>query len=143
MMNEKSCGAVVFTVINNEIRYLLIKSRSGIYGFPKGHVEGREGEQETALREIFEETGVRVKLLPDFRAEDEYVLPKKHGARKLVVYFLGYYEGQSIKYSADELSDAFLIGYDGALSLLQFEGGKRVLRAANDFLMKNHHICRG
>ena len=33
---EKSCGAVVFTRINNNIMYLLIQNLEGIYGFPKG-----------------------------------------------------------------------------------------------------------
>lgn len=53
---EISCGAVVFTKINGEIKYLLIQNLEGIYGFPKGHVEKEEKEKETALREIYEET---------------------------------------------------------------------------------------
>ena len=39
MKFEKSCGAVVFTKIDNKIKYLIIKSLEGIYGFPKGHME--------------------------------------------------------------------------------------------------------
>lgn len=39
MIYEKSCGAVVFIRMNNEIQYLLIRNLTGIYGFPKGHVE--------------------------------------------------------------------------------------------------------
>lgn len=39
MIYEKSCGAVVFTKIDSEIKYLLVSNKEGIYGFPKGHVE--------------------------------------------------------------------------------------------------------
>ena len=50
---EKSCGAVVFTRIDNNIKYLLIQNLEGIYGFPKGHVEDGESETQTAIREVF------------------------------------------------------------------------------------------
>ena len=48
MITEKSCGAVVFTRTGSDIRYLIIQSKEGIYGFPKGHVEDDETEQQTA-----------------------------------------------------------------------------------------------
>ena len=38
MKNEKSCGAVIFKRINNTIKYVIIESINGVYGFPKGHV---------------------------------------------------------------------------------------------------------
>ena len=39
MSFEKSCGALCYTKINNEIYWVIICSLEGIYGFPKGHVE--------------------------------------------------------------------------------------------------------
>ena len=50
MAFEKSCGAVVFTRVGGELRYVLAQSLRGHYGFPKGHVEPGETETETALR---------------------------------------------------------------------------------------------
>ena len=75
MIYEKSCGAVVFTRIDHDIRYLLIKNLSGIYGFPKGHVEPGETDVETALREVFEDVGITVQLLPGFRTVDVHPIP--------------------------------------------------------------------
>ena len=49
-MLEKSCGAVLYTIENNEILYLLVRDSRGICGLPKGHVEPGETEVETALR---------------------------------------------------------------------------------------------
>ena len=49
MRYEKSCGAVVFTKVNNCIKYLLIQNLNGIYGFPKGHVEDGESEMQTTM----------------------------------------------------------------------------------------------
>ena len=64
MIVEKSCGAIVYTKDHGDILYVIIRSKGGIYGFPKGHMEGNETEAETAFREIFEETGLTVKLIP-------------------------------------------------------------------------------
>ena len=135
MVYEKSCGAVVFTVINNEIKYLLIRNLTGIYGFPKGHVEQGETEEQTALREVFEETGVAVSLVPGFKTVDEHPIPQKENTIKQIVYFLGKYSNQEFRYQKEELTDALLVDYETAITLFQFDSSKRILTAANNFLL--------
>ena len=57
MNNEKSCGAIVYRKFHGNTEILLIRHiKSGYWSFPKGHVEGDEPEEETARREITEET---------------------------------------------------------------------------------------
>ena len=135
MIYEKSCGAVVFTRINNKVNYLLIRNLAGIYGFPKGHVEQGETEEQTALREVFEEVGLAVRLLPGFRCEDEYPIPQKENTIKQIVYFLGEYGNQSFAYQKEELTDALLLDYETAITLFQFESSKRILTEAHNFLL--------
>ena len=72
MKTEKSCGAVVFTRENGSIKYVIIESKSGVFGFPKGHIEKGETEEQTALREILEETSLSVTPVDDFRLEESY-----------------------------------------------------------------------
>ena len=134
MRYEKSCGAVVFTKIDGEIKYLIIKSLNGVYGFPKGHVEPGESEEQTALREINEEVGLRARLLHGFRVVDEYPIPRRENVIKQVVYFLGEYDGQDFTYQKEELSGACLLDYESAMSVMQFESNKRILTEANSFL---------
>ena len=138
MNYEKSCGAVVFTKVDNCIKYLLIQNLSGIYGFPKGHVENGESETETALREVFEEVGIKIKLIDGFRTEDEHLLPQKENTVKQIVYFLGMYDNQEFHYQREELSSAQLVDYETAITLFQFESSKRILKEANDFLVKEN-----
>ena len=135
MMYEKSCGAVVFTRMNNEIQYLLIRNLTGIYGFPKGHVEQGETEEQTALREVFEEVGLAVKLVSGFRCEDEHPIPQKENTMKQIVYFLGEYSNQEFTYQIEELTDALLTDYETAMTLFQFDSSKRILTEANNFLL--------
>ena len=59
----------------NEESYDLILLRhrfGGHWSFPKGHVEQGENEQQTAMREVKEETGVSITLLDGFRESVEY-----------------------------------------------------------------------
>ena len=85
---EYSCGAVVYTRRDGELRFVIVQEMGGAYSYPKGHMEGEETEIETARREVFEETGLRPTFIDGFRETDEYDLGEKPGTRKRVTYFL-------------------------------------------------------
>lgn len=137
MITEKSCGAIVFTRENNNIKYVIIRSKEGIYGFPKGHIEGKESETETALREISEETGLSVQLIDNFKTEDTHAFTRNGETRlKHIVYFLAEYSNQIPKAQEEELSSLHLMDYDAAISVFQFESSKRLLSEAHAFLMR-------
>lgn len=133
---EKSCGAVVFTRTEAGIEYVIIRSLEGSCGFPKGHCEAGETEEETALREIYEETGLAVRIIPGFRYVDVYPIPGKPSVMKQVVYFLAEYEGQEIRYQETELSDACLMPFGTAMNAFQWESSALILTKANDYLSK-------
>ena len=137
MKIEKSCGAVVFTRENGAIQYLIIESKEGIFGFPKGHMEGNETERETALREISEETGLTVELNEQFRAEDSYWIHRNNEKiLKQVVYFLAEYADQTPVAQETELKDIHLMDYETAMKAFQFEGPKRILTGMNQHLLE-------
>lgn len=86
MKKEKSCGAVVYRKGKDGTEILLIQHKNGgHWAFPKGHVEKNETEEETALREIREETGLKVKLNTGFRQSVTY--SPKPEVMKDVIYF--------------------------------------------------------
>ena len=134
MKYEKSCGGVVFSRASGDVRYLIIESREGIFGFPKGHMEGNETEKETAIREIFEETGLSPDFIDGFRVEQQYPLPRKKGVTKKVVYFLAEFEEQEIIPQEKELKSTKLLSYDEAIGILQFQNAKDVLTSADKFI---------
>jgi len=136
MPYEKSCGAVVFTRVNGEIRYVLAQNLEGYYGFPKGHVESGETEEQTALREIREEVGLSPRLIEGFRTSAEHPLPSKPGVIKQVVYFLAEYENQTISFQKEELMSAPLVTYEEAMALFVFDSSKRILTEAHRFLQR-------
>ncbi len=137
MKFEKSCGGVVFSREFGDVRYLIIESHEGIFGFPKGHMENGETEMETAVREIFEETGLRPDFISGFKEEQEYLLPRKKGVIKKVTYFLAEFENQEIVIQEKEIKSARLLSFDDAIKILQFQNAKDVLKSADEFIKNN------
>ena len=130
---EKSAGAVVYTVSDDEIKYLLIKSQNGDIGFPKGHIEQGENEESAALREIYEETSIKAELTGDFKAKIEYTMP--NGKSKTVIYFTAVYANQTPKHNDGfEYNEYMLLEYDAALNSLTFENSKEILTKVNEFI---------
>lgn len=80
---EKACGGII---IKNK-KVLMIRQTKGFIGFPKGHVEKKETEIETAIREIEEETNIKAQL-DENKRYTIYYSPKPN-IEKEVVYFLG------------------------------------------------------
>ena len=136
IITEKSCGAIVFTKDNDGIKYVIIESKEGFYGFPKGHVENDETELETAKREVYEETGLQVKFLDNFKTEDSHPFKRNGETRmKHIVYFLAEFSGQSPRAQESELNSIHLMDYETAMSSFQFENSKRILKEAHKFLL--------
>lgn len=57
-VEERCAGGVVVRVLGDRLHVLLIRDPYGRWGLPKGHLEEGEGNEEAALREVGEETGL-------------------------------------------------------------------------------------
>lgn len=129
--HEHSAGAVLFCQEGGERLYVLVTELSGNTGLPKGHVEPGESEEETALREIYEETGIRATLLPGFGGE--LVYPQGRGMLKHFTYFLASFGPDQQPVSGPDVI-AHVLPYDQALRKLSFSDVRGILRKAEAFL---------
>jgi 8-oxo-dGTP pyrophosphatase MutT (NUDIX family) len=139
-VTERSCGTMPYTLKNGVIHYLLIKSKSnGDCGFPKGHIEAGESETETAVRETWEETSLRMDADGRFRYEISYRM--SNGNLKTVVYFPARSCDEEPRRNNDfEDFDYLVLPFDKAYEALTFENTKQMLKSANEFLKSSIHI---
>lgn len=90
---RKSCGVLPYRMVEGKPEFLLVfETFSQCWSLPKGHMEAGETETQTALRELFEETGLTAQLDPSRRASIEY--PVSDISRKQVVFYLGEVAGE-------------------------------------------------
>ena len=127
------CGTILFTIKENLRYYVLVKQREGHVGLPKGHILENETLMEGALRETYEEVGIKATILSDFMIEDEYYLP--NGNLKKVTFFLAEYSNQELNIDQNEVSEVFLLPFEEAYDMLTYEETKEVLKKANNFLV--------
>ena len=124
----------MFTWRENEPLFVVVQELAGAYSFPKGHMEGRETEMETARREVFEEIGIHPGFLDGFLQEDEYDLAEKPGTRKRVTYFLAEFGQETLMPRPGEIRGIQLLPFEKALKCFEHESTHRILKAAYDFL---------
>ena len=139
MKKEKSCGALVFYLKNNKEQVLLIKhSNSGHWSFPKGHVEAGETLEETAKREVLEETGLRIDIIPGFISKSQYSIQNR--IQKTVQIYVASTKDTQTRIQVEEIEDYVWLTYENAIKNLKFENDKTILTDARQFLLDNNYI---
>ena len=140
MKKEKSCGAVVFRREKDGLVFLVETMALGHISLPKGHVENGETEEETAHREIREETGLDVRIDTRFRHTITY--SPRPGVEKDVVFFAAEAEAGDITPQPEEVRKAAFLPMDEAMRILTYASDREVLRAAGEYLDAETPDCR-
>ena len=133
---ESSCGAVVYRIEEGRRKFLLIRNRrSAHWGFPKGHVEPGETNEQTAIREVLEETGLNIKILPDFVQKSDYTIQGK--IEKSVLIFLAKTDESVFTLQEEEIEECGWFTYEKALNTLNYENDKNILNEAMNYFIVN------
>ena len=137
MAIEITSGAVVYRKNTGKIEYLLLESQNKghFWGFPKGHVEGNETLEETAKREIKEETQLVLPIDTSFHVYTEYDL--SNGNRKqMTLYTADLTQSEDIHLQAEEIKNCGWFNYADARERLTYNNLKQLLDQVNDHLTK-------
>lgn len=130
-MNAISCGGVVVVQGKILLLYKYHKRKYDAWVLPKGTVEPGEKYNETALREVFEESGVEAEILK-YVAESYYTFTAGNNIiNKKVKWFL--MTAKDFK-STPQASEYFIYSayynYKEALHLLKYPNEKKILKSA-------------
>ncbi len=137
MKFEKSCGAVVYKVVSGVTLFLIEHMALGHTSLPKGHMEKGETEEETAIREIKEETNLDVVLDTRFRHTISY--SPYPGIEKTVVFFAAEAASDSLVNQECEVSALEWMPYEQAC--LAFSS-RYFIAAASVSLSSSYVIAR-
>ncbi|MDD4297053.1 MAG: NUDIX domain-containing protein [Ruminiclostridium sp.] len=140
MKYEKSCGAIIIKRCDTQDSVLLIKHvNGGHWSFPKGHMEKNETEEETARREIHEETGLKMVLDTGFRHVTTY--SPMEGVTKDVVYFLAFSMESELVTQAEEVNEAKWFTFEAALTKITYANDIALLVKAQEYLHQSASTC--
>ncbi len=134
---EFSAGAVIYRKAGGgSLNFLLLVKKNGEYDIPKGHLEKGENQEQAALREIMEETGLRVSFTPGFSTDTKYLFYKRRQKiLKRLRIFLAESASGEIKTSEEHRGYRWM-GYDQVLRGIKFENMRSVFRDAREYIRK-------
>ncbi len=140
MKREFSAGGIIF---NTKGQVLLINNAAmrdpnkSYWGFPKGHIKKDESTEDSAIREVKEETGIDAKIVSKI-GDSKYVFNSKTGkVFKIVIMYLMTCTYDKITHQKEELLGAQWIEVEDALKKLSFPTDKGLLKAAIKLLTVN------
>ena len=139
---EKSAGAVIFKKEEGKICYLLLhypatshRTSRDYWDLPKGHIEKGENPEETAKREVKEETGLEdIEIVPAFKETIKYFFRwEGKNILKFVTFYLAETKTKDVKISGEHIGFKWLL-YKESIKQLTFKNAKEILQKASDFL---------
>lgn len=135
MNTHISSGAIVYIIESNNVSVLLLRRKStNSWHLPKGTQNSGETLEQTAVREVKEETGLDINLGSYIGKLDSTYLRDGKQIKKHTHYFLANSIGGKLECSDKEHDEVLFIDYQTALSRLQnfslYEEEGKILKMA-------------
>ncbi len=132
VVDREECAGVIPLRKNDRGEYevLLVRHVRGNYlSFPKGHIDPGESSQETARRELFEETRlVPEKWFEGLLFREDYVVERPEGpVRKYVTYYAAVVTGEASLTDEREISEVRWFSFPEAREALTYPDSRRIL----------------
>lgn len=139
VLHEISAGGVVFR-INKEIKILLLKNQKGLWVLPKGKIDKGENLEETALREIREETGLSdLKIIKSLGKEHYFYRAyarEKNLISKIVYYFsVENKKGNPVPQKEEGFVEACWFDCNLALKKIAYKASRKIIKRAIEKLI--------
>ncbi|MDF7640078.1 NUDIX hydrolase [Bifidobacterium sp. ESL0784] len=127
---EYSAGGLIFDS-HNRVALIARHSRSGHleWCLPKGHIEKGETPEETAVREVHEETGILGEVVDSIATIDYWFTGQAERVHKLVHHFALRQVGGTLTVEGDpdhEAEDAIWVDFDDLDRVLSYPNERKI-----------------
>lgn len=106
-----------------------------VWSLPKGHVEEGETAAEAAVREVWEETGIRAEIVAVLGTVDFWFTADDKRVHKTVHHFIMQAVGGEISGDNNEVLSAEWVELDRAPARLAYADERRLLHKARNMLI--------
>lgn len=127
-----SAGGVIFRRVDNGFEVALV-SKESVWCLPKGLIEKGETTEETALREVREETGLDGEIVGKI-GEISYSFSRERRYFKTVHFFLLRHVGGSVEAHDSEMDRVEWFPVSDAFRVLTYINERRILAEAVEIL---------
>jgi 8-oxo-dGTP pyrophosphatase MutT (NUDIX family) len=122
-VKEISAGGIVFKQVGQELKVLMIEDRYHKMTVPKGKQEAGETLEQTAIREIEEETGIQGSIIqPLNKVYYQYTDQERGHIDKEVTYYLVQAIGGEVDVQIEEINQVFWMDIEAAREAQQKKG---------------------
>lgn len=131
MIEAVSCGGIVIFRGKILLLYKNYKNKYDGWVLPKGTVETGEEHEQTALREVKEETGVSARIIKYIgKSQYSFVVPEDTVEKEVYWYLMTTDSYYSKPQKEEHFTDSGYYKYHEAYHLLKFANEKQILEQA-------------
>lgn len=140
-LEQVSAGGAVFRRTNSELEIAIISvAPSNRWQLPKGLIDADETTEQTAEREVREETGIETEILKKIETIEYWYFGehKKERVRfhKLVHFYLMQYVSGDVADHDHEVTEARWVAAKDAIKMLAFSAERKIVEAAIELAKK-------
>ena len=145
---EYSAGGAVYKRAKSKeqrakIEWLIVNPKgTDRWQLPKGFIDQGESAQQTALREVEEEGGVKTRVIDKIDKIEFFYQMDGVRRKKTVTFFLLEYLSGSTANNDSEIETAKFVFFKEALQLLNFDTEKEVLKKAKTILEEREKTAK-
>jgi 8-oxo-dGTP pyrophosphatase MutT (NUDIX family) len=142
MQFEESAGGVVYKIMQGQV-YILIAQHAAHkgWGFPKGHIGDKiqgEGKEDTALREVAEETGVTARIEQALSPITYFYVWEGKKRKKTVYFYLMEFISEDPSKKDTEMSEVGWFPEQDVLEKLTYPTEKKLWQEARQLIAASH-----
>jgi 8-oxo-dGTP pyrophosphatase MutT (NUDIX family) len=138
IVRQVSSGGVIFRKNDDSVEIALVAVKDGkVWCLPKGIIDKGEEPDETAIREVSEETGLKGRVIEKLGEINYWYYLKEENAkcRKTVHFFLLEYETGDISKHDWEVDKAAWFQIDDALKIASHKNERDIIEKAREMLV--------